>query len=109
MNVDSAIESAAKEHVALVTAPAANKDEQARAFSALKATLETLTRDVEQIAFQGERSKRKQWAEVQKEISDLLKEARGVLEAEEAEPVAAEKVERRYQRMQARIARLAGG
>jgi hypothetical protein len=111
MNVDIVIESAARDHKALLEVDAADKAGQTKAFAALKESMAELTRDMAQLAFQGERSKRKQWAELQKEIENLLDEGRGVLEADgnpAPEGDWAEKVDRRYQRMGSRIARLAG-
>jgi hypothetical protein len=111
MNVDTVIESAARDHKALLGIDATDKAGQTKAFESFKESIAALTRDMAQMAFQGERSKRKQWAELQKEIADLLDEGRGVMEAEERlmpEGNWEEKVDRRYQRMGSRIARLAG-
>jgi len=111
-NVDNVIETVAMDHKALLAVNVADKTEQAKAFEALKESHAALMRDVAQMAFRGERSKRKQWAELQKEITDLLEEGRGVVEAEEGmapEGNWEEKLDRRYQRMGSRIARLAGG
>jgi hypothetical protein len=109
VNLDTGVENAARDHKALLAVAAGDKPEQAKAFKALDHSLDALSRDVAEQAFQGERSKRKQWAEIQKEIADLLEAGRALLEEAEApEGNRAEKIERRYQRMQSRVTKLVG-
>ncbi len=111
VNVETVIESAARDHKALLATEAGNKEELQKAFAALKDSLDSLTRDVAELAFQGGRSKRKQWADIQKDIADLLDDGRSFLEkSEPAAPDAdlSEKMDRRYQRIQSRIIRLSG-
>lgn len=109
MNVDTVIESAARDHKAFLMVDATDAAARKGAFEAVKNSIEALLRDVAHVAFKGERSKRKQWAELQKEIGDFLTEAKTALE-EGTVPEGnwEEKLDRRYQRMQSRIARLSG-
>jgi hypothetical protein len=109
MNVDTVIESAARNHKALLAVDVSDRAGQELAFTGFKESLEALMRDVAHKAFTGERSKRKQWAEVQKELGDLLNEARAAVdEGLPPEGNWEEKMDRRYQRMGSRIARLEG-
>ena len=108
MNFDHVFESATRDHKTLLEVDFTNQVEKQKAFGALKTSHDALTRDVSQCAFQGGRSKRKQWGDVQKELAELLDEGRSVVEAEEAKGAdLPEKVERRYQRLHSRIVRLA--
>lgn len=108
MNFNTVIESATTNHKALLTVNG-DKQEQEKALSALRASLDALNRDVAQAAFQSDRSKRKQWGEIQKGIAELLDEARNVCEVGAADADDSEKIERRYQRMHTRIVKLSAG
>ena len=107
MNLSALIDTAATNHKALL-ATNGDKLEQQKALGALRTSIDALNRDLAQAAFQSDRSKRKQWGEIQKGIAELLDEASAALELapEDVEP--ADKIERRYQRIQTRIGKLSG-
>src|SRR3954465_8215063 len=104
MNIEKVIGDAARDHKALLTLDPANKTERSQALAALQSSIDALNRDLAQLAFQGGRSQRKQWMEIQKQVGDFLDDGKAALEHEEPTPAEAlEKIDIRYQRLQTRV------
>ena len=109
MSFDTAIESATRDHKALYEIDPQNQPEMQKALGLFKSSMDNLSKAVAERAFQDGRSKRKQWGEIQKQLTDLSDDGRELAEREE--PVDAEmaaKIDVRYQRIHSRLVNLGG-
>ncbi|MDB6111487.1 MAG: hypothetical protein JWR69_3237 [Pedosphaera sp.] len=107
MSFDKAIEAASRDHKALFAIDPQNKPELELALGTLKASLDGLSKEVAERAFQDGRSKRKQWADIQKLIADLLDDGRSYVEREPSAPTdMSAKIDVRYSRMHQRMTKL---
>jgi hypothetical protein len=107
MNFDKAIEVATRDHQALFAVDPQNRPELEKAFGVLKTSLDALSKEVAERAFQDGRSKRKQWGEIQKQLTDFLDEGRSRVEREPSEPVdLSGKIDQRYSRLHQRMIKL---
>jgi hypothetical protein len=107
MSFDKAIEAASRDHKALFAIDPQNKPELEQAFGSLKTSLDALGKEVAERAFQDGRSKRKQWAEIQKQLTELLDDGRSHVDREAATPTdMSAKIDLRYSRIHQRMNKL---
>jgi hypothetical protein len=107
VHFDKSIENALRDHIALFAVDPLNRTEMQEAYGSLKSSLDVLTKDAAESAFQGSRSKRKQWGEIQKELTDILDDGRCLAENEDSKLRAmSDKINTRYRRIHSRMIKL---